>query len=124
MPPKKGICRHLEAGDSRGQYNQRDQKQWERRSAGGGHEQKGARAHGEQAHHHRALIANPVDNPRRRYREKKVCSKKGKLDQHDLFVIQVEDGLQMGDKNVIQASQESPHKKQRGYYRQWSSIRR
>ena len=79
--------------------------------------------HGKQAHYHRALIANPVNDLRRRYGENKICSKEGKLNQHDLRVIQVENRLQVGDKNVIEAGEESPHEKQRSHYRQRRPVR-
>jgi len=47
-----------------------------------------------------------------RYGEKKVCSKEGKLNEHDLFVIEVENRLQVRDKNVVEASEKAPHEEE------------
>ena len=77
---------------------------------------------GQQAHHHRPLITNPVDDLRRRYGENKICSKKGKLNEHNFFVIEVENRLQVRDKNVVETRQKAPHEKQRSHYRQRNSV--
>ena len=75
------------------------------------HKQKCARAHGQQTYYHRALIADPVNDLSRWYGEKKIRSKEGKLNEHDLCVIQVEDWFQVRNENVIETSQKAPHKK-------------
>jgi hypothetical protein len=57
------------------------------------------------------LIADPIDDLGGGYGEKKIRSKEGKLNEHDLGVIQVKNRLQVRDENVVETSQKAPHKK-------------
>ena len=102
----------LQTGNPRGKHNERHQKQRIRGNAGRWHEKKRAQAHGEQTHDHRSLIADPVNDLGRRNGEKKIRSEERKLNQHDLRVIQIENRLQMRDKNIVETGQKAPHKKQ------------
>ncbi len=79
-------------------------------------------ARGEQARNHRLLVPNPVNNLGGREGKNEIRSKKRKLNELGLLVIQVKNRFQMGHQNVIQAGKKSPHKKQRGHRSQRSAV--
>ena len=59
-----------------------------------------------------AFVADPLNDFARRHGEQEIRRKEGKLHQHDLCVIEVENILQVRDQNVIQAGKKSPGKEQ------------
>ena len=116
------IRRHLQASNPSRQHDEGTQEQWIRRNAGSRHKQKSAQPHGEQTHHHRPLVANPVDDLGRGNGEKEISSKERKLNQHDLRIAQVKNRFQVRNQNVIQAGKKSPHEEKRGHRSQRSAV--
>jgi hypothetical protein len=58
----------------------------------------------------------------RRKRDDEVCSKKAKLNQRCLRVIEIEQALHVRYENVVQARDESDHKKQHAHRGKRTSV--
>jgi hypothetical protein len=94
--------------------NQCAKKKRERRNGCRRDKQQRPYSHRNKPDHHRFFVADPVDQFSRGQRKYEIRGKERKLDQHHFRVVQIENGLQMRDQNVVQRGEESPHEEQRG----------
>src|SRR5579875_3846917 len=106
----------LQGRHPRSDYHERGKKKGERWQAGSRNKQQRPQCHNKEAGDHCALIANPLHHLPRWHREYEIAGEKRKLHQHHFCVIQIEDRLEVGNQNVIQAGHEAPHKKQRRHH--------
>ena len=107
-----GIRRNLQGRDPSGKDHQSNQEERIRRHGGSGNEQNGSRSHREKSGDHGPFVADPLHDLSHGNRKKKVCREKRELNEHDLRVAQVEDRLQVGNQNVVETGEKSPHKEQ------------
>src|SRR5579864_9010879 len=111
-----GIRRYLKERNACCKNDERTQEQWIGGHAGSRYKEKGTHTHSEKPQHHRPLVANPVNDLRRRNGEDEIRPKKCELNQHHLLVIQVEDRFQVRHKNVVETGKKAPHEEERSYY--------
>jgi hypothetical protein len=56
------------------------------------------------------------------HRKHEIPRKESELDEHNLGVVQAENGLEMRDQDVVQAGHEAPHEEERGNHRHRGGI--
>ena len=109
------ICHDLDDGDSGGQHEQSEEKGREKSRVGGGNEQQAADRHRDQPNRRAAHVAQALDQASGRRRDQEIGEKKGRLDQHDLRIVEVEQMLELGDQDVVETGDSTKDEKEGKY---------
>ncbi|EEF22934.1 conserved hypothetical protein, partial [Ricinus communis] len=113
-----GIGRYLQQRDAAGDDEQRAQRHAIRRQPRRRDHQQGAGGHHAQPDDHRFLVADTLDQARRRNRREEVGDEPHRLDQRRLRVVQVEHAAQVRQQGVVDDGDEAPREEQAGQQRQ------
>ena len=109
-----GVGRDLEAGNSGCEDDECREEESEGGDGCGGEEEKRSGCHDEQTDDHGLLVASPLDELASGEGEDEVGGEEGELHQHDLSVVELEDALEVGDEDVVETGEESPHEEEHG----------
>jgi hypothetical protein len=71
-----------------------------------------AQRHDAEAHHHGTLVADALDQLRRRNRGHEIRDEPDRLDQRGLRVIEVEYAPEMGQQRVVDDRDKAPHEEE------------
>ena len=106
------VAGHLQQHHAGSQHEQRPQKQPVRAAVGGGVKQEAARRRYQKAQQHAALVANALHHLAGRNAHHEVGPEEAEIHQVGLGIAQAEDGLEVGNQDVVETGDEAHHEKQ------------
>ena len=117
-----GVGGDLERGDAGGEDDEGAEEERKGGDGGGRDEEQGAHGHDKESRDHGALVADPFDDLAGGLGEDEVGGEEGELDHHGLGEAELEDGFEMGDEDVVEAGEETPHEEEHGGDRHGSDV--